>query len=58
VSNTTITFLVLAATVSVFVWDRLPVAEYRCGDYWKLGLPLLVLFGAVAVLLVPVFWSF
>ena len=31
---------------------------YRFGDYWKLGLPLLGLFGAVAVLLVPVFWSF
>ena len=31
---------------------------YRFGDYWKLGLPLLLLFGAVAVLLVPVFWSF
>jgi di/tricarboxylate transporter len=31
---------------------------YRFGDYWKLGLPLLVLFGAVAVLLVPVFRSF
>lgn len=31
---------------------------YRFGDYWKLGLPLLALFGAVAVLLVPVFWSF
>ena len=31
---------------------------YRFGDYWKLGLPLLVLFGLVAVLLVPVFWSF
>lgn len=31
---------------------------YRFGEYWKLGLPLLVLFGAVAVLLVPVFWSF
>ena len=31
---------------------------YRFGDYWKLGLPLLVLFGVVAVLLVPVFWSF
>jgi di/tricarboxylate transporter len=31
---------------------------YRFGDYWKLGLPLLVLFGAVAVLLVPVFWRF
>ena len=31
---------------------------YRFGDYWKLGLPLLVLFGLVAVLLVPVIWSF
>jgi di/tricarboxylate transporter len=31
---------------------------YRFGDYWKLGLPLLVLYGIVAVLLVPVFWSF
>jgi di/tricarboxylate transporter len=31
---------------------------YRFGDYWKLGLPLLVLFGLVAVFLVPVFWSF
>jgi di/tricarboxylate transporter len=29
---------------------------YRFGDYWRLGLPLLVLFGVVAVLLVPVFW--
>lgn len=29
---------------------------YRFGDYWKLGLPLL-LFGVVAVLLVPVIWS-
>jgi di/tricarboxylate transporter len=31
---------------------------YRFGDYWKLGLPLLALYGIVAVLLVPVFWSF
>lgn len=31
---------------------------YRFGDYWKLGLCLLVLFFVVAVLLVPVFWSF
>ena len=31
---------------------------YRFGDYWRLGLPLLALFGAVAVLLVPVIWSF
>ena len=31
---------------------------YRFGDYWKLGLPLTVLFGLVAVLLVPLFWRF
>lgn len=31
---------------------------YRFGDYWKLGLPLLTLYGLVAVLLVPVIWSF
>ena len=30
---------------------------YRFGDYWKLGLPVLALFGAVAVLLVPLFWE-
>lgn len=33
-------------------------AGYGFGDYWRLGLPLMVLFGIVAVLLVPVFWSF
>jgi len=31
---------------------------YRFGDYWKLGLPMLALFALVAVLLVPVIWSF
>ena len=31
---------------------------YRFGDYWRLGLPVLVLYGLVAVLLVPVFWPF
>ena len=31
---------------------------YRFGDYWKLGLPLLLLFLVVAVFLVPVFWRF
>jgi len=31
---------------------------YRFGDYWKLGLPLVGLFGVVAILLVPVIWSF
>jgi di/tricarboxylate transporter len=31
---------------------------YRFGDYWKLGLPLLAWFGLVAVLVVPLIWSF
>jgi di/tricarboxylate transporter len=31
---------------------------YRFGDYSKLGVPLLALFGVVAVVLVPVVWSF
>jgi di/tricarboxylate transporter len=31
---------------------------YRFGDYWRLGLPLLALFVAVAVLLVPLIWRF
>ena len=31
---------------------------YRFGDYWRLGVPMLALFGLVAVLLVPVIWSF
>jgi di/tricarboxylate transporter len=33
-------------------------AGYRFGDYWKLGLPLTILFGLVSVLLVPVIWPF
>ena len=31
---------------------------YRFGDYWRLGLPLLLLFVAAATFLVPVFWPF
>lgn len=31
---------------------------YRFGDYWKLGLPLLVLYVVIGVFLVPVFWPF
>jgi di/tricarboxylate transporter len=31
---------------------------YRFGDYWKLGLPLLLWFFVVGVFLVPVFWPF
>ena len=54
----------MAVTVSAAASFLTPVATpanlmvmgpggYRFGDYWKLGLPLLVLFGVVAVLLVP-----
>lgn len=33
-------------------------AGYRFGDYWKLGLPLLVLYGLAGVFLVPLIWPF
>ncbi|SIT77103.1 SLC13 family permease [Microbacterium sp. RU33B] len=33
-------------------------AGYRFGDYWKLGLPLAILFATVAVLYVPLIWPF
>jgi di/tricarboxylate transporter len=32
--------------------------RYEFGDYWKLGLPCMLWFFVVAVLLVPVVWSF
>jgi di/tricarboxylate transporter len=31
---------------------------YRFGDYWRLGLPLGLVFTAVAVLYVPLVWPF
>ncbi len=31
---------------------------YRFGDYWRLGLPLMVLYFVVAVFLVPAIWPF
>ena len=31
---------------------------YRFGDYWRLGLPLIVVYVAVAVLYVPLVWPF
>jgi di/tricarboxylate transporter len=33
-------------------------AGYKFADYWKLGLPMLLLFMVAAVLLVPVLWPF
>jgi di/tricarboxylate transporter len=61
--------VLMAVTVSAAAAFLTPVATpanlmvmgpggYRFTDYWKLGLPLLALFGVVAVFLVPVFWSF
>lgn len=32
--------------------------NYRFGDYWKLGLPMLIWFYVIAVFLVPVIWHF
>ena len=31
---------------------------YKFGDYWKLGLPMLIWFFIIAVFLVPMIWSF
>jgi di/tricarboxylate transporter len=61
--------VLMAVTVSAAAAFLTPVATpanlmvqgpgaYRFGDYWRLGLPLLALFGVVAVFLVPVLWSF
>ncbi len=33
-------------------------AGYKFGDYWKFGLPMLLLFGLAAVGLVPIVWPF
>ena len=33
-------------------------AGYRFGDYWRLGLPLLVIYGLAGVFAVPMVWPF
>ena len=33
-------------------------AGYRFNDYWKLGAPLLLLYGLVGIFLVPLLWPF
>ena len=33
-------------------------AGYRFGDYWKLGLPLLLIYGLAGTFLVPLLWPF
>jgi di/tricarboxylate transporter len=65
VSPKPVLMAVLVATAAAFLTPvatpaNLMVMEpggYRFGDYWRLGLPLIVLFGLVAVFVVPVFWS-
>ena len=53
-SRVVVLTMAVVALVTAFM---LGPGGYRFGDYWKLGLPLLALFGVVAVLLVPVIWS-
>lgn len=57
--------LCVGATVAFFTPVATPAnmmvmgpAGYRFGDYWRLGLPLALLFGVVSILLVPVIWAF
>jgi len=61
--------LLMAVTVAAAASFLTPVATpvnlmvkepggYRFGDYWKLGLPLLIWFFVVAIVLVPMFWRF
>lgn len=45
----------IATPANLFVMEP---GGYRFGDYWKLGLPLVILFLAVAVWWVPLIWPF
>ena len=45
----------IATTPNLMVLEP---AGYRFGDYWKFGMPLMLLYFAVAILLVPLVWSF
>ena len=48
-------FTPIATPVNLMVMQP---GGYRFGDYWRLGLPLAVIFLAVAVLWVPIVWPF
>ncbi len=45
----------VATPVNLMVMEP---GAYEFGDYWKLGLPMLLLFMVASVFLVPVFWPF
>ena len=45
----------IATPVNLMVMEP---GGYRFGDYWKLGLPLAVIFLLFAVLYVPLVWPF
>jgi len=48
-------FTPVATPTNLMVMDP---GGYRFGDYWKFGLPMMVWFFLVAVLLVPIIWRF
>jgi di/tricarboxylate transporter len=61
--------LLMAVTVAAAASFLTPVATpvnlmvkepggYRFGDYWKLGLPLLILYFIVSLLIIPLVWRF
>jgi di/tricarboxylate transporter len=63
VDHATISLLILGAVIVLFVWNRLPAnmmvlspGGYLFGDYWRLGLPLLVAWLVLALLIVPRVW--
>jgi len=59
--TTTLLILAVALPTPIATPANLMVMEpggYRFGDYWKLGLVLLVLYGVAAVVLVPQIWRF
>jgi di/tricarboxylate transporter len=68
-TGTSVLPLLMAVNVAAVAAFLTPVATpanlmvlgpggYRFGDYWRLGLPLLLLFIVVATLLVPLIWPF
>jgi di/tricarboxylate transporter len=45
----------IATTPNLMVMEP---GGYRFGDYWRLGLPLMLLYFVVAIALVPLVWDF
>jgi di/tricarboxylate transporter len=67
--NISVVPLLMTVTVAAAASFLTPVATpanmmvmgpggYKFGDYWKLGLPMLLWFLVVATVLIPLIWSF